>query len=169
MHTNRLFLLLLLLGLLPCRTAHAASEYELKAAFLYNFALYTEWPDSPASVRLCVLGRNPFGESLAPLNRKSIRGAEVSVSFITTATEARTCQVLFVAASAHSKMQSIVAGLGDAPVLTVSESNDFYPEMVMVVLATNNNRVSFDISQKVVQQAGLKLSSQLLKLARQVR
>mgnify|MGYP001615302465 CR=1 FL=1 len=167
--SRHVLFLILLLGLLPSRMAHAASEYELKAAFLYNFALYTEWPSSPASVRLCVLGRNPFGESLTPLNHKNIRGASVSVSFITTAAEARTCQVLFIAASAHSKMPSIVTGLGDSPVLTVSEANDYDSKTVMVVLATDNNRVSFDISQTVAQQAGLKLSSQLLKLARQVQ
>lgn len=158
-----------LLALFCAGQAQAAGEYELKAAFLYNFALFTEWPGTPATMKFCVLGHDPFGKAISPLSQKSVHGVTVQVTHIDSAAEARSCQVLFIASSEHPNVPAIFEQLREEPVLTVAESNGFDRKMVMIVMVSANNRVGFDISQSAAQQAGLKLSSQLLKLARQVQ
>lgn len=150
-------------------SAHAAGEYDLKAAFLYNFAVFTEWPDLPTEMKLCVIGHDPFGDSMAPLNQKTVHGATVRVQRISSVEQARSCQVLFIAASEHSNITRIAARLRDDPVLTVTESNGFDHRDVAIVMVTENNRVGFEINQSTAHHAGLKLSSHLLKLARQVQ
>lgn len=156
----------LLAGVAPAR---AAGEYELKAAFLYNFAVFTEWPAPPAEVKVCIIGHDPFGSSIFPLNKKTVRGSTVRVRHIASASEARGCQLLFIAASEHGNVSQITGHLRDEPVLTVAEANGYDHREVAIVLVSSNNRIGFEINQRTAQQAGLKLSSQLLKLARQVQ
>ena len=91
---------------LPARADDAA--HELKAAFLYNFARFTQWPDSAFAadgMRVCVLGDDPFGTNL---DSKTIRGREVQVDHVTDAAAAKGCQVLFVGASERARLAEVM-------------------------------------------------------------
>jgi hypothetical protein len=147
----------------------ATGEYELKAAFLYNFAVFTEWPNLTNTLKLCVIGDDPFGNAMQPLAQKTVHGAAIKVQRISHVDEARSCQILFIAASEHGNVPLIASQLRDNPVLTVAESNGFDHRNVAITMVTANNRVGFEINQSLAQQVRLKLSAHLLKLARQVQ
>ena len=146
----------------------AAAEYELKAAFLYNFALYAEWPVMPDPVYLCVLGPDPFGPFLDRFEGRDMRGSRVSIRRVASAQEARTCQVLFIAASEHGRLARIQDELAGRAVLTVTEGDGFDRSAVMIVIVPESNRLTFEVNLSAVRQAGMNLSSKMLKLARKV-
>ncbi|WP_051937986.1 YfiR family protein [Ferriphaselus sp. R-1] len=168
MQTRYAVPLLLLLGLLLPASARAVGEYELKAAFLYNFALYTEWPSQHATLQFCVMGNDPFGDAMQPITRKTVRGATVRSMQVYSVAEARGCQLLFIAASERGNLPYLAEQLREVPVLTVTESNGLAPSPAIIALVSANNRIEFEINQSAAQQVGLKLSSHLLKLARKV-
>lgn len=163
-------LAVLLAPTLRALPAHAATEeYTLKAAFLYNFALLTEWPGARGSgVRLCVLGKDPFGDELDRYAGRETPHGPITVSRIDSTREARGCQVLFIAASEHARMEQIREGLGVKPPLTVTEANGFDRQTVMIVIIPAGTRVGFEINLSAARQAGLNLDPKLLRLAKVV-
>lgn len=147
-----------------------AAEAVLRAAFLYNFALYTEWPASaPEGVTLCVLGQDSLGPALDALAGKHIAGKPVLVRRVNAVAQARTCQLLFIAPSEHEAMPAIVRALQSLPVLTVSEADSYPSDLPMIVLEPEGNRLAFQVNLTKAKAAGLQLSSKLLRLARTVK
>lgn len=165
-----LFLLLAVLLALsaPAAAGAIAEEYALKAAFLYNFTLFTEWPGAAGGVRICVLGQDPFGGELDRYAGRETPKGPVRISRIESAREARHCQVLFIAASEHGRMAQIREELGDRPPLTITEANGFDRRMVMIVLVPVDSRVGFEVNLTAARQAGLNLNPKMLRLARGV-
>jgi len=164
---------LLIVLLLPPRVVPAAEdagEYPLKAAFLLNFARFVEWSGLPAadeaSLALCILGRDPFGAALDLVEGKPVRSRRLVVKRIKAVADAPGCQVLFVSASERARLPEILAALGSAPVLTVSDQEDFVHAGGMIGFLTLDDRIRFDVNLAAAQRASLQLSSQLLKLAR---
>lgn len=146
-----------------------AEKSAVEAAFLYNFALYTEWPKLPADeFSICVLGSDPVLAALAPYKKKHIKGLRVSVTGIATATQAQSCQVLFVDRSAHASIDNLARQIGKAPVLVVSEENGYDPKNVIIALVAQQGRIAFKINRTSAQSSSLTVSSKLLKLAQQV-
>jgi len=149
----------------------AAGEYEIKAAFLYNFTKFVEWPQEafPAAIspiRLCVLGSDPFGPNFeTAVAGKRVNGRNVEVAHLMRLEPIRSCQVLFVTASRVKDMPLIVQRLGPANVLTVGDSPGF-ANLGIVNFIWDGNRVRFEISPVNAQRAGLKISSRLMSLAR---
>lgn len=167
--SNKFILCLLLtVGISLPASVCAVGEYELKAAFLYNFALFTEWPLPSSILKLCVMGKDPFGVTIRSIAEKTVHGAAVKVQRVSSITEARTCQLLFVATSERDYLNRISEQLRYDPVLTVTESDGYEHRQAMIVMVNSDHHVEFDINQTAAQQAGLKLSSRLLKLARKV-
>ncbi len=145
-------------------------EYELKAAYLYNFALLSEWPEGAlpapdAPLALCVLGRNPFGPSLAALEVKTVHGRRLEARQVPTAAAARRCHLLFIAAPELARASEIVAALGDAPVLTVADSGAAERTPAVITLGMHGSRVAFSVDLGAAKRARLRLSSRLLRLA----
>lgn len=143
-------------------------EYQLKAAFLYNFAKFVQWPaelggDALTSFTLCVSGELPFRIVQQYLAGKRIRGQSVAVRAVDSPAAAEGCQLLFVSAMALP-MQHALTQIG-GPVLTVGESGDFLRSGGMINLVRTDNRLRFEISRSAGERAGLRFSSQLLKLA----
>jgi hypothetical protein len=159
----------------PQAPSSAALEYEVKSAFLYNFAKFTEWPPlAPARTRptfdLCVLGEDPFGDALDRVVKGlQVGGRPVAIRRIAQANKAGACAMVFVSSSESSRLQDDFASLRGFPVLTVGESAGFASVGGMIGLLVEDARVRFEINQEAVTAAGLKLSSQLLRLARLVR
>lgn len=143
----------------------APTEYELKAAFLYSFAKFVEWPDQPGSgnFALCISGGEQFKVAHEVLAGKRVRGQPVVVRSVNSATEAAGCRLLFVSAGAD-RMQRALEGLG-GPVLTVGESGEFLRSGGMIKLVRADNRLRFEIARAAGERAGLKFSSRLLELA----
>lgn len=148
-------------------------EYKVKAAFLYNFTLFVEWPaeafsgnDSPLNI--CILGKSPFGDVLGSLKGKTVKTRKLVVRQINSVQEMRSCQVLFVSASEKMQLPNILAAAKNQNVLTVSDMDGFAEAGGIINFITLEDKVRFEINLKAAQQARLKISSQLLKLARDV-
>src|SRR5437870_11046525 len=100
----------------------SSREYEIKAAYLYNFIKYVDWPSSGDTITIGVLGGNPFGTALAPLNGKIVKGRRLLIKELDSVRDAQKCQIIFVSSSEKQRLQEIFENLKSARVLTVGES-----------------------------------------------
>ena len=144
------------------------SEYRLKAAFLYNFALYTEWPaDVGPTLNLCIYGDDPFGAEVDALKGKRVGSRSIAVQRV--AREALTgCQMVFVAQSALAQSTRVLETLRSGAVLTVADSADAARKGVALNMAMGEAKISFEVNLKALAPR-LALSSKLLRLAREVQ
>jgi hypothetical protein len=150
----------------------AATASALKAAFLYNFAKFVEWPpearpgDGQAFV-VAVLGNDPFGRALdEAFSGKTLFGHRSVVRRVETLEEARRAQIVFVSSSEDKKLEQVLSVLARPGVLTVGEMEGFARRGGIIGFRMDQRRVRFDINAGRASQARLKLSSELLKLAR---
>lgn len=160
----------------PAEEGHSASgsasEYQIKAAYIYYFATFISWPAAPAEPApgdktfvIGVLGDDPFGSILDDTVRgKTIRDCRFIVKRFRKAADALDSDILFISASEAEQIPQILDALDGAPVLTVSESDQFVKHGGQIGLRMEGRRVRFDINQAATERAGLKISSQLLKL-----
>jgi len=163
---------LILLGL-PATGACETSlgEYSLKAAFIYNFSKFVEWPESAFRGRtfcIATLGRSPLDRELAALNGKVVQGRSIVVHKLSSPDDAAQCQVLVISRSELPRLEGILDTLRDLPVLTIAESDDFCKKGGMLSLEKENGKIVFDVNFRETQRAKLKPNSQLLKLARRI-
>ena len=147
-----------------------ADEYQVKAAFLLNFARFVEWPASHVSnnFTIGVLGRDPFDRALDSLSGKTVRGKRVVVRRYEDPDEAREADILFISASEKRSLPRILKKIRGNPILTVGDSKDFGSSGVMINLLLLQKRVGFEINLAAAQRDGLQISSNLLKLAQEV-
>lgn len=145
----------------------AASEYDVKAAFLLNFIRFVEWPaaTSTGPFYLCILGDDPFQRSLESLVRsESVNGRPILVRYLTRWQPP--CNLLFLSASERDNFQVLSqTGLG---VLTVGEEPGFLSEGGIINFVIDERRVRFDISVRNATARSVKINSRLLGVARQV-
>jgi hypothetical protein len=153
-------------------------EYQLKAAFLYNVMKFVQWPsdssgDPKAPLVFCVVGEDPFRGNLdRAVAGRSIQGHALSISRFGGASqpsELKACSMLFISTSARGRVAELRDGLVDAPVLTVAEWEGFSASGGILELTIIDNKLAFSVNQKAAESRRLKISSQLLKLAREVR
>jgi hypothetical protein len=148
------------------------SEYELKAAFIYNFAKYVHWPEASTSetrkpIAIGVIGKDPFGQALDDAMRgRSLEGRAVVVRRFSRVEEVADCDILFISSSEKNNLPRILEVLHKAPVLTIGDMNRFAERGGMINLTTEEARVRFEINVEAAERAGLKPGSQLLRLAR---
>jgi hypothetical protein len=164
--------------LIPINTPHAgagkgASEYELKAAFLFNFAKFVEWPaeafsNESAPIVVGVVGDDPFNGSLDSVGGKSVNGRRVAIRRLSASQDLRSCQMLFVSSSERKRLAQIVASVDGACVLTVGEMDGFVSNGGMIRLTMEDNKVRFEINAGTARRARLRFSSKLLSLAKRV-
>jgi hypothetical protein len=152
-----------------------SKEYKLKAAFLYNFAKFVEWPaqsfaSADSSIVIGVLGTSPFGAELEmAVNGRKINGHKIVVTVVQTAAAACQTHLLFVTAAQDSKLDELKGMLKGAAVLTVGESELFLRQGGMISFTLQNDTLRFEINMDSAQKAGLKISAQLQKLATAIR
>lgn len=164
---------LLLSGLLLLGGNTRASEfdeYAVKAAFLYNFAKFVEWPpekfaSADAPLVICIAGDNPFGPALGAVAGKRVENHPVEVRHLPTATGLDPCHIVFVGRADQGRYKPMLARLTRLPILTVSDIGDFTQAGGMIGLIEADQRIRFVINLTAARRANLKLSSQLLKLA----
>ena len=151
------------------RAADDLPEYRLKAAFVYNFALFTEWPaDVGSTLRLCIFGPDPFGAELDGLQGKAVGERSIAVQRKTGVDGLKGCQIVFVSPSATAQLPRVLEALEGQAVLTVADSPGAARQGVALNMAVNQNKVSFEANLKAARAARLNLSSKLLRLATEV-
>jgi len=144
-------------------------EYRLKAMFVYNFVLFTEWPeDVGGTLALCVVGSDPFGVEIDVLSGKQVGSRSIRVHRMGIGAPLKDCQIVFIAAPAIDVVAQILAELRGCQVLTIADSPGAARQGVALNLAVTANRVSFEANLRAARDAGLNLSSKLLRLATQV-
>lgn len=153
-----------------------AGEAQLKAAILFNFAMFTEWPADtlPASapLRLCVFQDNALLPALAGLQEKQVNGHHVSVRTLTAqpaAAQLANCHLLVLDAQDRERWALLKHDLATSSVLTVADDRIIGANGAMISFGIDNRRVGFDVDLAPVRQARLALSSKLLRLARSVQ
>ena len=165
-------LLLAVLGVVPLLSAAKADpavEYGVKAAFLYNFTKFVDWPPGAdqGDLALCVFGEDPFGRSLETLAQgERLEGRRLVVRHPAALGDLKACHVLFVSRSERGRTREILSSLGDAPVLTVADLDGFLDQGGIIGLIVEENKVRFQIRQDVAERSRLKISSKLLSLAK---
>ncbi len=153
-------------------SAQAAAPSALKAAFLFNFAKFAEWPALPAEapVRVCVAGDELVAAALAEAVRgQSIQSHGIDVVQLPPEESARSCHVLFVGGADAKRAAALTADSSVGPVLTVSDRERFAQTGGMVELFIEGGRMKFAVNVDAVQRARIRLSSRLLGVARIVR
>lgn len=148
-----------------------ADEYPVKAAFLFNFAKFVEWPplafkgpEDP--IAICVLGQNPFGSALENVvHDKTVANRAFVVREISNAQQAAKCQIIFVTALEQKHYRVLLEGLKAQSVLTVGEADDFSANGGIINFKLKDARVRIEIDANAAQRAGLRISSKLLSLA----
>jgi YfiR/HmsC-like len=151
-------------------------EYQVKAAFLFNFTKFVEWPSeafkTPGDpLTVCVVGDDPFGDNLdAAVQGETVNGRRLKVVRTRTLAELRTtdCHLVFVARSGRQRQQEILAALAGTGILTVGDETGFLTDGGVIRFVLDDNRVRFEINLAAAEASRLKLSSKLLRLARRV-
>ena len=155
------------------RGGGAPTEYQLKAAFIYNFAQYVQWPAPEGNPHrpfvIAVIGRDPFGVALDDaVNGQSVDQRPIVVRRMTRMEDVSNCNILFICGSERANLLRILALLRHAPVLTIADMERFGESGGMINLVTERKRVRFDVNLSAMERAGLKAGSQILRLARMV-
>jgi hypothetical protein len=151
------------------------SEYEVKAAFLFNFAKFVEWPpdafaETNAPIVIGILGENVFGNSLEKvINDRKVNNHGFQFRNFDSPAEATNCQILFISSAKKNDFAKIIAALHNTSVLTVSETDGFIKAGGMINFLFEGNNVRFQISDEAAKKARLKISSKLLSLAAPTR
>lgn len=176
---TRTFVLVLLF--LSCVTAWSTTlpaqtkdptEYEIKAAFLLNFAKFVEWPaeafpNEVAPISLCVVRYDPFGSALDDTIRgKVINNRQLLARRINELPELKSCQMVFVSDREEKRLPEILTSVKGSSALIVGESEDFAERGGSVQFYLENNRLRFAVNVDAVQRARLTVSSKLLTLAK---
>ena len=150
-----------------------ATEYQVKAAYLANFSKFVEWSASVAKsepFNICVLGQDPFGGTLdAAIAGETVGRIPIAVKRIAKPQDALDCRVLFVSSSEERHWDEILAALKTFHVLTVSDMREFAKRGGIVQFVLDGSRVRFEVNLVAAEPSRLKLSSELLKLAVNVR
>ena len=147
----------------------SASEATIKAAFVYNFAKFVEWQSAPAAgapgeVKICTAGvDNDLAATVAALEGKPVQTRTVSVRRDVKTADLDICQVLLIGSGARALAE---AARGKAGLLTVSDIKGFAAAGGVIELFAEDGKMRFEINTRAAQRAGLRISSQLLKLAR---
>jgi YfiR/HmsC-like len=148
----------------------AASEYRLKAVFLYNFAKFVQWPPEPqaegGAFVIGILGRDPFGSTLdATMEGKSVEERKIVVRRVTRAEDLRSCRILFISSSERERLSGIFKQVGGDAILTVGETTGFAEKGGVIRFRVEGDRVRLEINVAAAERSRLKISSQLLRLA----
>jgi YfiR/HmsC-like len=147
------------------------SKYDVMAAYLYNFGRFVKWPavSSPKpddSFSICVLGQDPFGPALdAALAGQTIDKKPVETRRIARPADAANCRILFISASEEGRLQELLPVVNKFTVLTVSDIPQFSRRGGMIEFVIEKRHVRFQVNRTAAENAGLGMSSALLKVA----
>ena len=161
-----LLLAALLVGFAKPGTAQV-DERALKAAYLFNFIQFTQWPVPPDEpFRLCVLGRTPLDEQLAQLEGKQVlAGLHISVRHVVPRDSLAGCHALYLDDSQRGQVDEVLGKLASAPVLTITDGDGLADRGLMIEIHKRDTRLGFEVNLKVARKANINFSARMLKLA----
>lgn len=159
---------------LDSATRDPLPEYPVKAAFLYHFLEFVEWPQTSrlaaATVTIGVIGRDPFGDVLEKVVlAKTVTGRTLAIRRFAGVEALEPCAILFISSSEMPRLPEILARLQGTPVLTVGEADRFARRGGMIGFVSEDDRVLLEVNRAAAERAGLRLSSKLLAVARLVK
>ncbi len=178
---------ILLIVFLFALTANAAAatgatrEYQVKAAFLYNFIKFLDWPQNKevadaGQIKIVVIGKNPFGNAFVPILKKTVRNKKLKIVYFDCITKLneqdkaslKKSHMLFICKSEKDRLKSILEITQQSSVLTVSEISGFLEAKGMIRFLMEKEKVRFEINAAVAQKSNLEIRAQLLRLAKRV-
>jgi hypothetical protein len=157
-------------GIACCGENRKPTEYEVKAAYIYNFAKFVEWPaklkERDDLIHVCVLGDDLFGPAFATIEDKPVGERKIGIRRLTSLQHVGCCEILFICNSEESELDRIVEAVKGSPILTIGDTNGFTQHEVMINFYMENKKVLFEINPRAAIRSGLKISSVLLRIAR---
>jgi hypothetical protein len=157
-----------------CANGQAASDYQIKAAYLYNFAKFVEWPSqnflqATTPLRFCIFDDRYFETELNRIvSGKVINARGIEVMQVEDAEQSRMCHVLFINAAHDRQQRRLLERLKGAAILTVGEAEDFLENGGIIRFVLRDDRIQFEINRRAAATAGLRISSRLLGVAKRV-
>ncbi len=164
-------ILLLVIQVVLVAQKPPSREYQLKAAFLFNFSQFVEWPESSFTsdngpLVIGVVGENPFGGYLAEtVSGEKVNNHPLIIRYYSNPEEIKNCHILFINLTDAKKIERITDNLKGQAVLTVSDAPDFAKYGGMIKFFTRDNKIKFLINHEAAKAANLVISSKLLRLA----
>ena len=169
----------------------SSREYQIKAAFLYNFLQFVDWPkekiaDANKPIIIGIIGDDPFGDAIEPLKDKPVAGRKIVIKRFKSFESLKKagdndaagtkqnikalgeCHMLFICASENKNLREIIESIKNSGVLTVGESGGFLDVGGIVNFVMADEKVGFEVSIVAAKQAGLEIRSKLLRLAKKV-
>ena len=165
---QRLALALGLALAMPATFGEVTSESQLKAAYLVNFLKYVEWPASRSTINICLFGRDSLGPYLAGYEGRQIAGRELRIRKVSSPEQLTDCQELFIPETEEARVGAVLRWVDRQAILTVSDVETFTRDGGAIALIRTDSRLQFDVNHEAIGRAGLKASSQMLRLARQI-
>lgn len=156
------------------KRVEGASEYKVKALFLYNFAKFVDWPASSFAspqdhFKVCVVGDDPFGDELdQAVQGKTINNRHFTIRRVSKPQDVRSCHIAFISSPDERRVRKLLEELHPASVLTVGDGHGFTEWGGILKFTLEGNKVRFEINVDAAEHARLKISSQLLSLAKSI-
>ena len=146
----------------------ATKDYQLKAAYLYNFLKFVDWPraagGSSDAIDVCVLGRDPFYGELDVMSQRKAQGRDIRVFYL-KGKVTRRCHLLFIVGPDNPELPQVLEGLAGHPVVTVSDIDAFARRGGMIGFVTRGNKVRLEINIDALRRAGIRVRASLLNIA----
>lgn len=153
----------------PLAHADEMLEYQVKAAFIYNFIAFTQWPENAEpAINLCLYGEDYFGQEIDKLQNKSVGARPIKVVRIRNSDQLPKCQVIFFSKSVNNTMADIISNLESNPILMLADSPNAIAQGVTIGMSLVNEKIVFEINLASARKSGLDISSKLLQLATKV-
>ncbi len=166
-------LVLSLLVITDSTLASSLGEYQIKAAYIYNFAKFIYWPDvsftsETSPLIIGVLGKNTFKDKLIPLNKKTVHNRPLIIRYYKTPKEIDVCHLLYISPSESGKIELILKDLKNRPIVTVGDSKKFAQLGGIIQFVKKRDRLRFIINLNIAKKNNITIDSQLLSLATEV-
>lgn len=152
------------------RAGSAADEFALKAAFLYNFTRFVEWPPEAfaserSAFRICVFGTDPFGPRLDALTRRRVGDRAIEITRPTALADLAGCQIAYLGADTSDAIEAAATGNAAPATLTVASNAAFARDGGMVALVTGSGRVKLHVNLASIRRSPLRFSAKLLEVS----
>ena len=166
---------LILMSMFCCGLVQAdfSREYQLKAAYLLNFARFIYWPEqiivTTDSFNICVIGDSPFGDSLEKLSNKKIKNKKIKVKRAKNYEKENACHIVYISESRKGDYKEVINNIDNDSVLTVSDIDGFASSGGMIGFVRVGNKIKFEINVDKSMKSNIKYKSQLLEVADKLR
>lgn len=144
------------------------SEYNRKAEFIYNFSKFTKWPDKTGELVVCIYGKDPFGSSIDNINNKFSNKRKIKIVRTKSIAKAGECHIAYINNIHEQKRyyRRVIRKINSSSVLTMADHDNADSFGVMIGLINNKDNISFKVNDSLVSKSNLKISSKLLRLAK---